>query len=118
MNFFSYSKIFQIFAEGAVHDVVWIIRFPRVILALCVGMGLAVCGVVMQAVVKNPLADPYVLGISSGASLGATIGVLFWLRSPFWSQFRGCNGVPGSDGNVFPGSFLSQISAEDPMRAS
>ena len=46
---------------------VWIIRFPRVILARCVGMGLAVCGVVMQAVVKNPLADPYVLGISSGA---------------------------------------------------
>ena len=85
---------FSDFAEGAVHDVVWIIRFPRVILALCVGMGLAVCGVVMQAVVKNPLADPYVLGISSGASLGATIGVLF-----------GCNGVPGSDGNVFPGSF-------------
>ena len=51
---------FSDFAEGAVHDVVWIIRFPRVILALCVGMGLAVCGVVMQAVVKNPLADPYV----------------------------------------------------------
>ena len=41
---------FSDFAEGAVHDVVWIIRFPRVILALCVGMGLAVCGVVMQAV--------------------------------------------------------------------
>lgn len=44
---------FSDFAEGAVHDVVWIIRFPRVILALCVGMGLAVCGVVMQAVVKT-----------------------------------------------------------------
>lgn len=65
------------FSSGAVHDVVWIIRFPRVMVALAVGMGLSVCGVVMQAVVKNPLAEPYVLGISSGASLGATMAVLF-----------------------------------------
>ena len=93
---------FSDFAEGAVHDVVWIIRFPRVILALCVGMGLAVCGVVMQAVVKNPLADPYVLGISSGASLGATIGVLFGFGALFGANSVG---VPGSDGNVFSGSF-------------
>ena len=80
---------FSDFAEGAVHDVVWIIRFPRVILALCVGMGLAVCGVVMQAVVKNPLADPYVLGISSGASLGATIGVLFGFGALFGANSVG-----------------------------
>lgn len=65
------------YASGAIHDVVWIIRFPRVVLALAIGMGLSVCGAVMQAVVKNPLADPYVLGISSGASLGATLAILF-----------------------------------------
>ena len=96
---------FSDFAEGAVHDVVWIIRFPRVILALCVGMGLAVCGVVMQAVVKNPLADPYVLGISSGASLGATIGVLFGFGALFGANsvgvmaFLGASSVCSAIGN-------------------
>lgn len=62
--------------EGPVHDVVWLIRLPRILLALSVGMALSVCGVIMQAIVQNPLADPYVLGISSGASLGATIAVM------------------------------------------
>ena len=62
----------ELLASGAVHDIVWVIRLPRIMLGVGVGMGLAVVGVVMQAIVKNPLADPYILGISSGASLGAT----------------------------------------------
>ena len=53
-----------------------LIRLPRLILAVAVGMGLSVCGVVMQAIVKNPLADPYILGVSSGASLGATVAIM------------------------------------------
>lgn len=69
------------YAQGAVHDVVWLIRFPRVLLALGVGMGLSVCGVVMQAIVKNPLADPYVLGVSSGATLGATLAIMLGIGS-------------------------------------
>ena len=69
-------KSLSAYAEGAVHDVVWLIRLPRVLLALAVGMALSVCGVVMQAIVQNPLADPYVLGISSGASLGATLAIM------------------------------------------
>ncbi len=44
--------------KGPVHDVIWLLRFPRLILAALVGMGLATCGVIMQAIVKNPLADP------------------------------------------------------------
>lgn len=52
------------------------VRMPRIIFALLIGIGLALCGVVMQAVVQNPLADPYILGISSGASLGATFAIL------------------------------------------
>ncbi|MCY0091771.1 MULTISPECIES: FecCD family ABC transporter permease [Bacillus amyloliquefaciens group] len=64
------------------------VRMPRVIFALLIGMGLAVCGAVMQAVVQNPLADPYILGISSGASLGATFAILVGLGSgTFFSQF-------------------------------
>ena len=62
--------------SGGVHDVVWLIRLPRLTLAIGVGRGLSVWGVVMQASVKNPLADPYVLGVSSGASLGAAIAIL------------------------------------------
>jgi len=52
-------------------NIVWLIRLPRVLLAGIVGAGLAVVGVTMQATVRNPLADPYILGTSSGASVGA-----------------------------------------------
>ncbi|MHA6629502.1 FecCD family ABC transporter permease [Pseudonocardia sichuanensis] len=51
--------------------IVWQLRMPRVLLAVLVGAGLAVCGAVLQALTGNPLADPYLLGISSGASTGA-----------------------------------------------
>lgn len=50
---------------------VWQLRLPRVLTAAAVGAGLALCGVVMQSVTRNPLADPYLLGLSSGASFGA-----------------------------------------------
>ncbi|MDO4754416.1 MAG: iron ABC transporter permease [Bacillota bacterium] len=70
-------------SAGAVHDIVWLIRLPRIILAVGVGAGLAVVGSVMQAIVKNPLADPYILGISSGASLGAILSVVINLTFPF-----------------------------------
>ena len=69
------------YGEGPIHDVVWLIRLPRVLLALGVGMGLSVCGVVMQAIVKNPLADPYILGVSSGATLGATAAIMLGIGS-------------------------------------
>ena len=52
-------------------QIVWQVRLPRVLTAFVVGAGLAVAGTVLQAVVRNPLADPYVLGVSSGASLAA-----------------------------------------------
>ncbi|WP_430647177.1 putative F420-0 ABC transporter permease subunit [Agromyces sp. GXS1127] len=53
--------------------IVWELRMPRVLTAAAVGAGLAICGVVMQALTRNPLADPYLLGLSSGASVGAVI---------------------------------------------
>lgn len=61
--------------SGALYDVVWLIRMPRVVLAAGVGMSLSACGAVMQAVVRNPLADPYILGVSSGAYLGAALAL-------------------------------------------
>ncbi|SUY65993.1 FecCD family ABC transporter permease [Clostridium tetani] len=62
--------------QGQFVDIIWQIRLPRVLLGVVVGMGLALGGVVMQATVQNPLADPYILGISSGAILGATFFIL------------------------------------------
>ncbi len=54
-------------------QIVWFIRTPRVLLAAVVGAGLSIAGVALQALVRNPMADPYVLGVSSGASLGAVL---------------------------------------------
>lgn len=51
-------------------------RLPRVCLAAIVGAALACCGVVFQAILRNPLADPYILGISSGAGLGSIVAVM------------------------------------------
>lgn len=53
--------------------IVWQLRLPRVLTATLVGAGLAICGAVLQALTRNPLADPYLLGLSSGASLGAVL---------------------------------------------
>jgi iron complex transport system permease protein len=63
-------------APGRDH-VVWLIRLPRTLLAALVGAALAVVGVAIQALVRNVLADPYLLGVSSGASVGATAVILF-----------------------------------------
>lgn len=56
--------------------IVWQTRLPRIMAGLFVGAVLGVCGVVLQAVVRNPLAEPYVLGLSSGASTGAAIAMI------------------------------------------
>jgi iron complex transport system permease protein len=62
---------------GLLRDgIVWELRLPRVLTAAAVGAGLAVSGAVMQALTRNPLADPYLLGLSSGASLGAVAVLL------------------------------------------
>ncbi|MDO4763213.1 MAG: iron ABC transporter permease [Flavobacteriaceae bacterium] len=55
-----------------IHEtIIWEVRLPRVLLSMICGAGLAVCGVLMQCVTKNPIADPYILGLASGASTGA-----------------------------------------------
>lgn len=65
--------------DPVAHAIVWQLRAPRVVLALAVGGGLAVVGVAMQALVRNPLAEPYLLGVSSGASAGAALFYLGFL---------------------------------------
>lgn len=70
--------------EENLETIIWNIRFPRVLLSCIVGAGLSVCGVLMQALTKNALADPYVLGISSGASAGAVAAIVLG-----WFAFLG-----------------------------
>ena len=70
-------------SRGTMYEIVWNVRMPRVMMGAIVGMLLAMCGVVMQATVQNPLADPYILGISSGASLGATFSIMIGASAIF-----------------------------------
>ncbi|MEV0931705.1 iron chelate uptake ABC transporter family permease subunit [Streptomyces phaeochromogenes] len=75
--------------------IVWELRLPRTLLAAVCGAGLAVCGAVMQSLLRNPLADPFVLGVSSGASTGAVIVVVL--------------GVGGGLLSVSAGAFLGAV---------
>ena len=59
--------------------ILWEVRLPRLLLAFLVGASLASVGVALQALLRNPLADPYILGISSGAALGAALAIQFGL---------------------------------------
>lgn len=61
---------------GTGHDIIWDIRFPRVLAALLVGAALGVAGALSQSATNNPLADPSIIGTTAGASLGAALAVL------------------------------------------
>lgn len=69
--------------NGPFSDIIWEVRLPRVILGMVAGMGLALIGTVMQSTVQNPLGDPYILGISSGAVLGATFSIMIGAGNVF-----------------------------------
>jgi iron complex transport system permease protein len=85
----SLSQLWHFVTTGPVpgnleNAIFWQIRMPRVLLACLVGAELAVAGVILQDLFLNPLTDPYVTGVSSGAALGATIGiVLHWSELPW-----------------------------------
>lgn len=66
----------------SVETIVMEVRLPRVLGALIVGGGLACAGTVLQAILRNPMADPYIIGTAAGASLGATVGIVLPLLAP------------------------------------
>lgn len=74
-NKLSPGLIDQTWSQGR-EAIVWEIRFPRALLAMMVGAGLATVGASLQAVTRNPLADPHLLGISSGGAFGAILALL------------------------------------------
>ena len=63
-------------ADSAVHQIVWQLRLPRVMAAFACGGLLALAGALLQVLLRNPLADPYILGVSGGAAVGALVGML------------------------------------------
>jgi len=71
-------------SDGNTYTIINQIRFPRVILAIVAGAGLACSGCVFQGVLRNPLADPFTLGISGGAAFGASIGFAFGITKLSW----------------------------------
>lgn len=66
--------------DDVVTATLWVVRFPRIAMAMAVGAALAVGGALMQAVFGNPLAEPGVVGVSSGAALGASIAIVFGIQ--------------------------------------
>ncbi|MCD6281624.1 MAG: iron ABC transporter permease [Deltaproteobacteria bacterium] len=61
---------------GVFHTLIWDVRLPRIVLGTVVGAALAGCGVVFQAILRNPLAEPYTLGVSGGGALGASLSIV------------------------------------------
>lgn len=95
---FGYGNIDDLPAGSVV--IIWTIRMPRIILGFLSGASLAVCGAGYQGIFKNPMADPFILGVSSGAALGAAIGIVF----NFSANFFGFSGITIL---AFVGSFLA-----------
>ncbi|MDR0356651.1 MAG: iron ABC transporter permease [Deltaproteobacteria bacterium] len=84
---------------GLRREIIVNVRAPRILAAVLTGGGLALCGVVMQAVVRNPLADPYLMGVSAGASLGAGVCILI----------LGPGSTIGLPGSAFLGALASVV---------
>lgn len=76
------------------------VRLPRVILGFIAGAALSVCGAGFQGIFRNPMADPFILGVSSGAALGAAVGIVLHLNKSFL-------GMSGTTFLAFVGSFLT-----------
>ena len=85
-------------ADSMLSAIIWRIRFPRVVLAALVGATLSLGGLVFQALLRNPLAEAYILGISGGSAVGAIIGILMGL-----SRF------PGVSFTAFAGSMSTLL---------
>ncbi len=86
----------QLEPGSMLNTIIWQVRFPRVLLAVLVGATLSLGGLVFQALLRNPLAEPYILGVSGGAAIGSIIGIL-----------SGFSRFPGITFTAFAGSIAT-----------
>lgn len=84
--------------QSMIDTIVWRIRLPRALMAALVGATLSLGGLVFQALLRNPLAEPYILGVSGGSAVGAIIGILL-----------GMSRFPGVSGTAFLGSMATLV---------
>lgn len=75
------GKLFPWLGSGALDatelNIIWLLRMPRIVMALVAGIGLAVSGVVMQGITRNPLVSPFTIGLSNAAAFGASLAIMF-----------------------------------------
>ncbi len=93
------------FKSVAYYDdyLVWNVYTPRLVMVAVTGCGLAICGVIMQSILANPLADPYTTGVSDGATLGASAAIVTGL------SFSGLAGTVGIVTNAFIGAIIPAV---------
>ena len=96
-SFFSHQESHTL--PSYIERIIWELRLPRTLLAFLAGMGLAMSGLILQTVTRNPLADPYLFGISSGASFGVVVLITF-----FGSAYMGFISLA-----AFIGSLLAMV---------
>lgn len=98
--------------------IIWNLRLPRVILAFITGGALALCGAAYQGIFKNPMADPFILGVSSGAALGASIGIVMNLGGGFLGlSATAIFAFVGSLGTIFIVYEISKVGRKVPVYA-
>jgi len=79
-------EIFKsLFSDSQTHFLIWNLRFPRILMGIISGAGLAVVGSVFQTIMKNPLVDPYLIGTSAGAGFGAVLAI--YIAASFYKYF-------------------------------
>jgi len=104
------SKLFQALLSGentVEHTILWDVRLPRILLAIAVGGALSVAGVILQGMFRNPLVEPYTMGISGGAALGVCLAILLGLGKRFGGWPLPACGAIGAAATISAVYFLS-----------
>jgi iron complex transport system permease protein len=83
ISFFEFKRIFFFNETGAAYTIIFNIRLPRVVCAFITGGMLSLAGALMQTLLRNPLADPYVMGVSGGAAVASLLALLIGISSPY-----------------------------------
>src|SRR2546425_2241582 len=96
-------------------DIVWNLRAPRALLAFLVGGSLGVAGASLQALVRNPLADPFLLGLSGGAGLGAVLAIALHLSGPWALPIAAFVGALAALGLVYRLGLIGGASLDPPI---